>query len=44
MLLLYLPLKKDGRFSKRICQVGSVSKLRWRTAVLIIKIGAKVRQ
>ena len=41
---LYLPLKKDGRLSKPKCQAGLVSTLRWRTAVLIIKIGAKVRQ
>jgi hypothetical protein len=38
---LYLPLKKDERLSEHKCQVGLVSTLRWRTAVLIIKIGRK---
>ena len=36
-IVLYLPLKKDGRLSKPKCQGGLVSTLRWRTAVLIIK-------
>ena len=42
-MITILTSKKDGRFSKPNCQAGSVSMFRWRTAVSIYKIGAKVR-